>query len=182
MLYFNFNPFPVLSSERLGYRRIGLEDATDFFDLRTHPQVIRYLDRLPEKSVKDVFPIIDNIDAAAKNNTGILWVITSKDSEKMMGTIGFWKTDSQHHRAEVGYLLHPGFWGKGFMDEALKRIIKFGWQNMLLHTIEANINPENRSSKKLLVNNGFVVEGYFKESYHYDGKYLDAEILSLINK
>ena len=100
----------------------------------------------------------------------------------MIGTISFWKTDPFHHRAEVGYLLMPEFWGQGIMDESLKRIIAYGWEEMKLHSIEANINPLNAASKNLLINNGFKVEGYFHESYHFDGKFLDAEILSLIKK
>ena len=181
MLYFNFNPFPELYSDRLKFRKLTHMDASDFYALRSNPKVLSYLDRHPEHSVKEVFSIIDNIDMDIRSNKSIFWVICLKENNKMIGTISFWKTDPYHHRSEVGYLLMPEFWGRGYMDEALKRIIRYAWDEMKLHSIEANINPLNMASKNVLLKNGFKVEGYFHESYHFDGKFLDAEILSLVN-
>lgn len=180
MLYFDFTPFPELNSDRLNLRKLTHMDATDFFGLRSNSNVLTYLDRHPEHSVKEVFSIIDSIDHDIKSNKSILWVICEKDANKLIGTIGFWKTDPFHHRAEIGYLLHPDYWGKGYMDEAIRMVIDYAWNVMRLHTIEANINPANAASKNVLLKNGFKVEGYFHESYHFDGKFLDAEILSLI--
>lgn len=182
MLHFSFNPFPSIVTDRLSFRKLSVDDANDFYNLRTHPKVIHYLDREAEKSVKEVFPIIESVENSIKNNTGILWVICLKGSRKLIGTIGYWKTEAAHHRAEIGYLLMPDYWGQGFMDEALKAIITYGWDTMMLHSIEARINPQNAASKNLLLKNGFEKEGYFKESYHYAGRFLDTEILSLVNK
>jgi ribosomal-protein-alanine N-acetyltransferase len=53
---------------------------------------------------------------------------------------------------------------------------------MNLHSIEANINPENIASRKLLEKTGFVREAYFKENYFFNGKFIDSEIYSLLNK
>ncbi len=181
MLNFNFNPFPTLTSERLIYRKIRIEDANDFYNMRSHPKVILYLDREPENSIKEVFPIIESIESAVKNNSGIMWVICLKGSNKLIGTIGYWKTEPTNHRAEIGYLLMPEYWGQGIMDEALKRIIQYGWDTMLLHSIEARINPDNAASKKLLLKNSFEKEAFFKESYFFNGQFLDTEVLSLIN-
>ena len=182
MLHFNFNPFPSLISDRLSFRKLSIEDANDFYNLRSHPLVIQYLDREAEKSVKEVFPIIDSVENSIKNNTGIMWVICLRGKFKLIGTIGYWQTEPAHHRAEIGYLLMPDYWGQGLMDEALKTVIGYGWDSMMLHSIEARINPGNAASKKLLLKNGFEKEGYLKESYHYAGRFLDTEILSLINK
>jgi len=182
MIFLNFNPFPVMETDRLKLRKLLHEDATDFFRLRTHPEVLRYLDRQPERSVKEVFSVIDNIDMEIRSNTSVLWAISPAGSDRLIGTICFWRIDTYHHRAEVGYLLLPEYWGQGLMDEALKRIIHYGWEDIRLHTIEANINPDNKASKNLLVRNGFVTEGYFRESYYFDGRYLDEEVLSLIHR
>ena len=88
----------------------------------------------------------------------------------------------EHYRAEIGYLLHPDYQQKGIMDEALKAVIKYGFETMQLHSIEANVNPANAASMKLLEKNGFVKEAYFKENYFYNGQFLDSVIYSLLNK
>ena len=89
---------------------------------------------------------------------------------------------AEHYRAEVGYMLNTGNHQQGIMFEAIQKVIEFGFTNMKLHSIEANINPENIASKKLLEKTGFVREAYFKENYYFNGRFNDTEIYSLLNK
>ena len=86
----------------------------------------------------------------------------------------------EHYRAEIGYVLHPAQQGKGIMDEAIKAVLQYGFETMKLHSVEANVNPANTNSMKLLEKNGFVKEAYFKENYYYNGKFIDSVIYSLI--
>ena len=67
------------------------------------------------------------------------------------------------------------------MMEAAKKTIDFGFREMGLHSIEANINPNNLRSTKMLEKCGFVKEAHFRENYYYDGKFLDSVIYSLLN-
>ena len=117
-----------------------------------------------------------------QNNDSILWGICLKDTAPVIGTIGYWQIQKEHYRAETGYMLHPDYQGKGIMDEALKAVIKYGFETMQLHSIEANVNPANAASMKLLEKNGFVKEAYFRENYFYNGQFLDSVIYSLLNK
>jgi ribosomal-protein-alanine N-acetyltransferase len=52
---------------------------------------------------------------------------------------------------------------------------------MKLHSVEANVNPANNSSIKLLKKNKFVKEAHYKENYFYDGKFLDSAVYSLLS-
>lgn len=115
-----------------------------------------------------------------KNNESIIWAITQKGDTKLIGTICFWNIIKEHYRAEIGYSLLYDFQGKGIMQEAMSAIIKYGFEKMNLHSIEANVNPANESSIKLLERNDFIKEAYFKENYFYDGKFLDTAIYSLL--
>ena len=78
-------------------------------------------------------------------------------------------------------MLLPSEWKKGYMNEAIKRVIDFGFHSMKLHSIEANINPNNIASAQLLKKYHFIKEAYFKEDYYFNGKFLDSEIYSLLN-
>ena len=61
--------------------------------------------------------------------------------------------------AEVGYMLHPDFQGKGIMQEALIKVIDYGFSSMNLNVIVADLHPDNIKSVNVLQKNGFVYFG-----------------------
>jgi ribosomal-protein-alanine N-acetyltransferase len=67
------------------------------------------------------------------------------------------------------------------MTEAMDIVLDYGFNIMQLHSIEANVDPGNIASIKLLEKNGFVKEAHFKENLFFNGKFLDTVIYSLIN-
>jgi ribosomal-protein-alanine N-acetyltransferase len=54
----------------------------------------------------------------------------------------------EHYRAEIGYMLLPEYHGKGIVSEAVKEVVKYGFEVMKLHSIEAVLDPENYGSAK----------------------------------
>ena len=100
----------------------------------------------------------------------------------MIGNIALWRIDKAHHRAEIGYILCPEQWGKGIMDEAMKVVLFYAFNEMKLHSIEAQINPHNLQSEKLLQKNGFIKEAHFRENYFYNGRFLDTVVYSLVGR
>jgi ribosomal-protein-alanine N-acetyltransferase len=180
MLSLNFNPFPTLHTERLVLREVSAGDAAEIFFLRSNEQVLQYLDKAPATSVEEAAAFIQRIQEDQSKTAGILWGITVKNSPNIIGTVGFWQMQKEHYRAEIGYALHPGYQGRGIMDEALKAVLAYGFETMKLHSVEANINPANNASRKLLEKNGFIKEAYFKENYFFNGRFIDSEIYSLL--
>jgi len=181
MLIVNFDPFPELNTERTFLRRITKRDAEELFVLRTDERVLKYLGRDPATSVKEIHTFIKGVDAEIKLNKGIMWAIIMKDNGAMAGTTGYHNIVTQHYRAEVGYSLLPEYQRKGLMHEVLNKVLEYGFKTMGLHTVEANIDPDNEASMKLLEKNNFVREAHFKENFYYNGKFQDSFIYSLIN-
>jgi ribosomal-protein-alanine N-acetyltransferase len=180
MLEVNFDPFPVLSTERLILRQITENDTNDLFILRSDSRVMQYIDRPLAKSPDDVMKLIQLITDLLNNNEGITWGIVLKSDSKVIGTIGLWRILKEHYRAEIGYLLHPAQQGKGIMQEAFTPILNYGFKTMKLHSIEATVNPENAASIKILERNNFTREAYFKENYFYNGNFLNSAVYSLL--
>lgn len=180
-LELNFTPFPELKTERLVLRRMLMEDAHALFEMRSDERVMQFLDRPRAKTIADAENLIRLIDHDIDSNIGITWGVSLHGTSRLIGTMGFWNITKAHFRAEIGYLLHPDFQGKGLMMEAAKKTIDFGFREMGLHSIEANINPNNLRSAKMLEKCGFVKEAHFRENYYYDGKFLDSMIYSLLN-
>ena len=175
-----FDTFPEFESERLLFRNFLIGDSSVGHLIRSDERVMKYMDTETPKTVHDYEKRIEMYHNSFEEKKGITWAIIEKSSNQLIGDFGFWRIDKQHHRGEIGYVLHPEYWGKGYMKEALKRLLKVGFEQLKLHSIEANVNPENESSKGLLRSLGFKQEAYFRENYFFEGKYLDTLIFSLL--
>lgn len=180
MLVVNFNPFPVLETERLVLRQVTEADVNELYFLRSNPGVMQYIDRPSLKSEEDAIALVGKITRLLQDNEGVNWGICLKENNTLLGTIALFNFAKEHYRCELGYLLHPDFQGKGLAQEALTTVLNYAFTILNLHSIEANVNPGNAASIKLLERNRFVREAYFREHFYFEGKFLDSAIYSLL--
>jgi ribosomal-protein-alanine N-acetyltransferase len=173
--------FPFLETERLELKPISDAHAQDLFDMRADPETMQFINRPLAKSVHDAAALIAVINEGWHHRSSITWGIFLKGSTTLVGTIGYWRIEAENLRAEIGYLLHKNLQNQGYMSEALACVIAFGFNNMLLHSIEANCNPLNIRSVNLLLKHHFIQEAYFKENMLVNGKFEDTVILSRIH-
>ena len=180
MLELNCSPFPVLTTSRLTLRRVRPGDINEIFFLRSDERVLTYLGKAPAASQDEALDFIHTINQLEDNNDAVTWGLTLHHQDLLVGTICYWNITKQHYRAELGYALHPALQGKGYMQEALLQVLAYGFGVMKLHSVEARVDPHNQPSIQLLERNHFTREGFFKEDYFYDGKFLDTAVYSLL--
>ena len=155
MAHFNFTPFPHLETERLSLGPLSLQDENEVFFLRSDAEVNKYLDRPGAVSRKDARNYILKINAGIKNNEWLLWGIHFKNQRGLIGTICYWNLSPKEKRAEIGFELLPQHQGKGHMQEAVVKVVAFGFEKLQLKTIEAWLRKDNHSSLKVLEKNHF---------------------------
>jgi len=155
MLELNFDPFPLLSTPRLDLRALEFSDDRDIFLLRADEVVNRYLEGYRHETIEQTREFISKIKHAIAGNESIFWVMELKGPESFIGTICLWNISKENETGEVGYTMLPAYHGKGYMNEALKSVIRYGFENMKLKTIDAYTHYENTPSTKLLIRNGF---------------------------
>jgi ribosomal-protein-alanine N-acetyltransferase len=175
-----FNKFPVLESERLIFRAFKNSDAHDLFLIRSNDDVMYFMDSPTHKTLQDSEKVISSVEKTYKNQTGVNWAIIENSTNEFIGYFGYWRIIKEHCRAEIGYALKPEFWGRGYMSETLKILIDFGFNDLRIHSIEANVNPKNEKSVQLLEKLNFKKEAYFRENYFFNGKFVDSIIYSLL--
>lgn len=175
-----FKDFKRLENDRLLLRKLELKDAPEVQLMRSDEKVMVYMDSERQMTIQHSANFISEKLEMYEQKTGIFWAIIEKSTNKFMGDFAFFKIDHKNSRAEIGYTLKPEFWGKGFMKEAMLLIFNFGFNDLNLHSLEANINPGNNKSRIILTKLGFQKEAYFRENYYYNGDYLDSEIYSLL--
>lgn len=182
MLTLNFNPFHDLETERLLLRRVDNNDYKEVLALRSNPETMKYIPRPLLKNEEEAFAHIAMIENKIINKEGINWAITIKDDPRLIGIIGHYRIQVENYRAEIGYMILPEFNGQGIVTEAVKEVVKYGFDIMKLHSIEAVIDPDNIASAKVLEKNGFVKEAHFKENEFHEGHFYDSVIYSILNK
>ncbi|MCY3412446.1 MAG: GNAT family N-acetyltransferase [Candidatus Heimdallarchaeota archaeon] len=101
-------------------------------------------------------------------------------NSKLIGTISILDWDRNHRTCEIGYQLHPDYWSKGIMTEALRAILPFIFYDMGINRLEASCNTGNIGSQKVLEKTGFVREGIMRQKYYFDHQYKDEIMYSLL--
>jgi len=175
--------YPRLETARLVLRALRLEDA-DFVFREWGDSVVTYYmwDEDPLQSREQAEEMLQPLQTPETMPHFKWWGIELKAEGRLIGTCGYCKWDKQHRRAEIGYDLWPDFWGQGLMPEALRALLRYGFQEMALNRVEATTHTENRRSQRVLEQLGFQREGILREYYCRDGAYTDQVAFSLLRK
>jgi [ribosomal protein S5]-alanine N-acetyltransferase len=175
-----FDPFPDLATARLRLRCHTLADAEPMFRSLSDPRVARFAGKAPPATVDDVRAKLEMILGNLQRVEGISWALTDPSTGAYLGSAAIWRWDKPNFRGEVGYEIHPDYWGKGLMPEALRPICAFGFERMGLHSLEASTHPENTQSARVLEKIGFRKEAHFRESHFNQGVFEDDVVYSLL--
>jgi ribosomal-protein-alanine N-acetyltransferase len=151
----NFNPFPILTTERLTLRQLSLDDQQNIFALRSDKEVNKYLDREPGKTIDDATNFINAINGNIQKNNSVYWAITLTENKSFVGTICVFDFLTETNSCEIGYELLPSFQGQGIMIEATKKVIEYAFQTLRCEKIIASTHTENEHSTKLLTKLNF---------------------------
>ena len=172
----HFTPFPTLHTERLILRQPTAADAEHNFRLRTNEQSMAYIGRPRPRTVSDAAAMLEQLEQDRVAGTRVGWIIAMRTDPAMIGSIGLYKLQPEHHLAEVGFQLLPDHWGKGLMSEALNAVLHFAFDQLSAHRVEAMTDPRNTRSCALLERCGFTLEGVLRESYYWEGAFLGTAV------
>ncbi|MCH2232094.1 MAG: GNAT family N-acetyltransferase [Crocinitomicaceae bacterium] len=148
----------TLETERLILRPLTTEDVNEVFFLRSDEIVGQYIKREKLKGTDGAMRFIKRINREVAESKIYYWVISTKSSKKMIGSICLWNFSEDKTKAEVGYDLHPDAQGKGFMHETIMQILRFAFDNLILTEVSAYTDYRNSASIKLLEKNNFKIQ------------------------
>lgn len=177
-----FELYPNLITERLVLRKIdNIKDVADFYAIRSNEESMFHIPRPVATSEQDVIDLINLGNEQYEKSEMMNLAITLKESDKFIGAIGFYRINWDAHRTEIGYILNSDYTGNGYIHEACEALIKFAFEEIGFHSLEAVINADNYASIKVVEKLGFIREAYFKENAVRKGKFIDTVVYSLIN-
>ena len=156
MINRNFTSFPVLTTERLTLRQLSIDDQQDIFALRSHPEINKYLERKPSKTIEDAINFINAVNDNIKKNNSLYWAITLTKTKTFVGTICLFDFSDETNSCEIGYELMIAFQGQGIMREATEKVIDYAFQTLQFQKIVALTHKKNENSIKLLSKFNFL--------------------------
>ncbi|UGQ47266.1 GNAT family N-acetyltransferase [Massilia endophytica] len=172
-----FAPF-TLQCERLKLRFITESDAEGLLRVFSDPAVMRYGSSAPwttlEQAQQSIATTLAGYEAGNYLRLGI-------DIDGVLaGAVTLRAFDMQNRRCEIGYLLRREFWGKGYMHEALPAMISYAFDTLDLNRIEADVDPRNEASARLLERMHFRKEGLMRERWIVNGEVCDSDVFGLL--
>ncbi|WNF21072.1 GNAT family protein [Mesobacillus jeotgali] len=172
--------FPVLETERLLLREIKAEDAQRLFINFSNPEVMKHYGSELMDDIEEARGLIHSFHIGYKEGKAIRWGLQLKNNNSLIGTVGFHAISTKNRRAEIGYELNQGYWGKGFAKEAILKVVEYGFEEMALKRIGAVVFLENKSSSELLLKLGFSKEGVLRDYMVQNGISYDTNVYSLL--
>ena len=169
----NARPFPVLATKRLVLRAPLAEDAAAFGKILSIRDVTRYSNWPDAPSKAQLERAMRWMRKAYASGKGCGWIIEERSSSTIAGAIRFNSFEIKWRCGEIGYELHPDFWGKGLMTEAVTAVAACGYQFFGLNRIEAWTFPGNPASDRVLEKSGFRYEGTLRQRGRFKGAYHD---------
>ncbi|MBI3804606.1 MAG: GNAT family N-acetyltransferase [Nitrospirae bacterium] len=134
----------------------------------------------PDDAVQPAFAW-NGRDAAAQALPGLPsnWKIHLAESDQPIGTIGYIRWEREARSAEVGFILMNIYTGRGYMTEACRAVVGFGFEGMGLDRVEAKSLPNNLASIRVLEKVGMTCEGRFQGRLSSKGPLVDLDLFSI---
>jgi RimJ/RimL family protein N-acetyltransferase len=172
---------PVLESPRLRLRALRDDDAAALLALYGDPEVMRYWSTAPWSGIEQAHAHLQRVRRDAE--AGVLsWAIADAASDGLIGTVTLFRLDRDHRRAEIGYALASAHWGKGLAGEALRLALHYAFDTLRLERIEADTDPRNTPSRRMLEQLGFVLEGTLRRRWFVNGEWCDTAFYGLLRE
>lgn len=165
---------PVLTTERLVLRPLAVSDAPALYTVFSDPTVVRYWSAEPWTDISFAEAAIARALEAYRDEAELRFAIELAASGELIGTVALHHFFNQNKRCELGYALASAHWGRGYACEALEAALEHGFREVGLNRVEADIDPRNEASGRVLEKLGFRKEGYMPQRWLVHGEYADT--------
>lgn len=161
---------PTLTTERLVLRPARWADLEPLHRIFTEPMAMRYWSRPTHTDVEETRAWLRSmIEATSVRSADFIVELNGQT----IGKAGCFRLP------EVGFILHPDHWGRGLATEALGAVIEHVFATHDVEALEADVDPRNHASLRVLTRLGFVETGRAARTYELGGEWVDSVYLSL---
>jgi [ribosomal protein S5]-alanine N-acetyltransferase len=178
--YMSFFKPVTLSTPRLLLRPPRHEDAQALFAMWSDPLAMRYFSFAAMTDMDQATARVERLLNTSTEGTSLVCIIELRETGAVLGNCDLFNANEQCRRAETGFCLQRDHWGSGYMFEAASALIEHAFGTLNLRRIEADIDPRNAASAKLLERLGFVREGFLRERWVVGDEVSDSALYGLL--
>lgn len=179
-VYQIFTHMPTLETQRLLLRPLRESDVEDMYSYARRGEVTRYLLWSPHPSRAYTEEYLQYVVGRYALGDFYDWAVVEKVSGRMIGTCGFAEIDVPHRAAQIGYVLNPDYHGRGFATEAAREVMRFGFESLSLHRIEARFMQGNDASENVMKKLGMTFEGFHRDFMFVKNAYRTIGICAIL--
>ena len=171
---------PTLETPRLRLRPYRREDAPEVFALYSDPRVVRYWSfpawTAPTQASAYIVRALGEMEAGKV----MPWAVARREDDRVVGTGTLFALAPDQGRAEIGFSLLPALQGQGIAAETVRCLLAYAFDTLKLRRVEADIDPRNTASRRLVERLGFREEGLLRARWQVAGETCDSALYGLL--
>jgi ribosomal-protein-alanine N-acetyltransferase len=173
---------PTIEGRHVVLRPLRDADGPGILAIFGDPEVMRFWSSPALSDITAAAALIEDIRTAFRDRRLFQWGVSLRDRDEVIGTCTLLNVDRDHRRAEIGFALRRDHWGRGLASDAVGALIGFSFETLDLHRLEADVDPQNERSIRVLERQGFQREGYLRERWHHLGDVHDGVFMGLLRR
>lgn len=174
--------FPLLTTSRLTLREIVEADAENILRIHGDAEHMRWFGSDPIRDLEGATKLVAMFASWREEPvSGARWAMELRNQSGLIGTCGLFRWNRSWRSCIIGYEIAPAHQGRGYVKEALGAIITWGFREVPLNRIEAQVHPGNAASLAVLQVLGFVQEGRQREAGYWAGRHHDLLQYALLS-
>jgi ribosomal-protein-alanine N-acetyltransferase len=167
-----------LKTERLVIRDYRRSDLENYYRLFTDPQVMRFIPDIQLDSLESATQRLNAeiAEIAFPQRSKYYFAIEKSDTNEFIGEIGF--TITGNYRAgkiaNLGYLILPQYWRRGYVTEATRKVIAFAFKQCNVHKMMAGCLRINKASENIMKKCHMKKEGQYEQQFWLAGHWVGS--------
>lgn len=170
----------IIKTPRLLLRPLRTRDAGALFDIYSDPRVCRFLVHPPWKEIRQAHEFLARDFSARDSRRSLRFAIEVSAEGVLAGECALFNLHDASRRAETGLAIASRWWGKGLAFEAMEALVEFAMDDMGLNRLEADVDPRNAASARVLQKLGFRLEGHMPERWLVEGEPAHTDFYGLL--
>ncbi|MGA2866497.1 MAG: GNAT family N-acetyltransferase [Verrucomicrobiota bacterium] len=173
---------PTLETERLLLRPLTTDDAATVARLAGSREIAHTTISIPHPYSEDQARewIAARTGQSATDKELVFGVVTREDAQ-LVGAVGLREIDTEHSQAETGFWIGVPSWGKGYVTEAARRVIRYAFEELKLNRIYAHHMVRNPASGRVLEKLGMKREGLLRQRVRKWGVFEDVVLMAILH-
>ena len=175
-----FGSLPVLETERLLLRKMQMYDLEDYYAYSSQPEVARYNSWKPPQSLAECRKFFTTRVIERYQRMQLTpWGVIDKATWRLVGLCGFTEWYPVDARAEIAYGISKTYWGRGYIPEAVRMVLAFGFRVLGFEHIQAACVIENVASERVMQKVGMSFDTILHEYSFIKERYEDLKLYSI---